>query len=167
MADGVDLGSRLDDLSARVRELEAVRALTELRHAFHHCLNRRDWAGLGALFTVDALLDYGELGEARGSAAIREYYTELLPKLVEMRGASKLELKNFNHVHQVEVDGDRATGVCYFEEHIRFDEEELAHQSVGRFSDRYVRQDGRWLFERVELEHYWVVPHNKGWHWPW
>ncbi|MFE9750516.1 nuclear transport factor 2 family protein [Saccharothrix saharensis] len=167
MVDGVDVGDRIEDLSARVRELEAVRELTALRNAFHHCLNERDWDGLGALFTVDAHLDYGSFGDARGRAAIQEYYSALLPKMVELQKASEVVLKNFNQAHQVSVDGDRATGVCFFEEHVRFDRQDVVHQSLGRFSDRYVRQDGRWLFERVELEHYWVVPDNREWRWPW
>lgn len=167
MADGVDLGSRIDELSARVRELEAIRELTKLRNAFHHCLNDRDWAGLGALFTTDARLDYGSFGDARGRSAIQEYYSALLPKMVELQGASEVVLKNFNQVHQVAVDGDRATGACFFEEHVRFDKADVVHQSVGRFSDSYLFEDGRWLFDRVKLEHYWVVPENKEWRWPW
>lgn len=167
MADGVDLGSRIDELAARVRELEAIRELTKLRNSFHHCLNGRNWTGLGTLFTTDAHLDYGSFGDARGRAAIQEYYSALLPKMVELQGASEVMLKNFNQVHQVTVDGDRATGACFFEEHVRFDKEDVVHQSVGRFSDSYVLEDGRWLFGRIQLEHYWVVPENKEWRWPW
>ncbi|MFG2910119.1 nuclear transport factor 2 family protein [Kitasatospora sp. NPDC048286] len=168
MADEVDLAARIDELSARVRELEAVRELTKLRNAFHHCLNSQDWQGLGALFTKDAHLGYGSFGDARGRAAIQEYYSALLPKMVELQGASEVALRNFNQVHQVEVEGDdRASGACFFVEHVRFDRADLVHQSVGRFSDTYVFEDGRWLFERVELEHYWVVPQNKEWRWPW
>ncbi|QNP75228.1 nuclear transport factor 2 family protein [Streptomyces roseirectus] len=167
MADGADLAARIDALSARVRELEAIRELTRLRNSFHHCLNDRDWAGLGALFAQDAHLDYGSFGGARGRVAIQEYYSALLPKMVELQRASEVLLKNFNQVHQVVVDGDRATGACFFEEYVRFDKEDVVHQSVGRFADSYVFTDGRWLFERVELEHYWVVPENKEWRWPW
>ncbi|MFM9441697.1 nuclear transport factor 2 family protein [Streptomyces acidiscabies] len=167
MTYGADLAAQVDALSARVRELESAGELTRLRNAFHHCLNSRDWDGLGALFAQDAHLDYGDFGDARGRAAIQEYYSALLPKMVELQGASEVLLKNFNQVHQVEVDGDRATGVCFFEEYVRFDKENVVHQSVGRFTDSYVFVDGRWLFDRVELEHYWVVPENKEWRWPW
>ncbi|MFE4171459.1 nuclear transport factor 2 family protein [Streptomyces sp. NPDC056909] len=167
MADGVGLEARMDELSARVRELEAIRELTKLRNAFHHCLNSLNWTGLGALFTTDAHLDYGSLGDVRGRTAIQEYYSTLLPKMVEFQGASEVVLMNFNEVHQVAVDGDRATGACFFEEHVRFDKEDLVYQSVGRFSDSYVLADGRWLFDRVELDHYWLVPENKKFRWPW
>ncbi|MCX4965723.1 nuclear transport factor 2 family protein [Streptomyces sp. NBC_00654] len=167
MADGVGPEARMDELSARVRELEAVRELTQLRSAFHHCLNGRDWPGLGAVFTTDAHLDYGSFGDARGRSAIQEYYSTLLPKMVELQGASEVVLMNFGQAHQVSVDGDRATGVCFFEEHVRFDKEDVVHQSIGRFSDSYVREDGRWLIDGVRLQHYWVVPENKEWRWPW
>jgi hypothetical protein len=167
MIDNADLVARVTELSARVRELEAVRELMHLRNAFHHHLNNQDWDGLGALFTTDALLDYGSFGQARGRVAIQEYYSALLPKMIELQRADEVMLKNFNQMHQVTVDGDRASGTCFFEEHVRFDKQDVVHQSVGRFSDSYALTDGRWLVDKVELEHYWVVPENKEWRWPW
>ncbi|WP_185845610.1 nuclear transport factor 2 family protein [Kibdelosporangium aridum] len=167
MVDNADLVAQVAALSTKVRELEAVRELTRLRYAFHHHLNNQDWDCLGALFATDALLDYGSFGHARGRAAIQDYYSSLLPKMVELQGATNVVLKNFSHMPDVTVNGDRAHGVSFFEEYVRFDRQDVVHQSVGRFTDSYALIDGQWLFERVELDHYWVVPENKEWRWPW
>ncbi|QLE70930.1 nuclear transport factor 2 family protein [Streptomyces rectiverticillatus] len=164
-----DLAETVKHLTERVRELEAVRELTRLRSEFHRCLNNAEWDGLGALFTDDAHLDYGDFGQAHGSAGIRDFYSALPAKILEFkRGATRISFKNFIHGHQVEVRSeDTATGVSFFEEKIRFDRESEIHNSIGQFTDAYVHRDGRWYFAKVELDHYWVVPDNEGWRWPW
>ncbi|WP_158578574.1 nuclear transport factor 2 family protein [Spongiactinospora rosea] len=168
MSDDVDTAGTLKQLTKRVAELEAVRDLTSLRAEFHRTLNNQEWDALAALFTDEAHLDYGEYGQAHGSTEVRDYYSRLLEQIRDMRNASAISLKNFVHGHQVRVlDGETATGVCFFEEQIRFNKDSMAFSSIGQFSDEYVRRGDRWYFARVVLDHYWVVPDNDGWHWPW
>jgi hypothetical protein len=160
--------STVEQLAERVRRLEATQEITVLRTEFHRSVNNREWSALGQLFTDDAHLDYGEYGQAHGSAGIQEYYIELLPKLAEFKHASEISLKNFMNGHQVRLqDETRASGVCFFEEKIRFDKENQAYSSVGQFTDKYVHQEGRWLFSTIKLKHFWVIPDNDGWQWPW
>lgn len=64
------------------------------------------------------------------------------------------------HGHDVQVSGDGATGVSFFEERVVFDDESA--MVAGKFSDTYVREEGRWLFSRIELNLYWVLPHHEG-----
>jgi hypothetical protein len=64
------------------------------------------------------------------------------------------------HGHDVEVSGDLATGVSFFEERVVFDDESA--MVAGKFTDTYVREDGRWLFSRIGLTLYWVLPHHEG-----
>ncbi|MFI0419766.1 nuclear transport factor 2 family protein [Spongiactinospora sp. 9N601] len=168
MLDDVDTAGTLKQLTKRVAELEAVRDLTSLRAEFHRCLNNKEWDALAALFTDEAHLDYGEYGQAHGSKEVRDYYGRLLEQIRDMRNATAIALKNFVHGHQVRVlDGETATGVCFFEEQIRFNKDSMAFSSIGQFSDEYVRRGDRWYFAKVVLDHYWVVPDNDGWHWPW
>ncbi|MGW5383211.1 nuclear transport factor 2 family protein [Nocardia sp. NPDC003963] len=158
------------ELTERLRHIEHIQQITALRTSFHHCLNDQDWPGLAGSFTEDGILDYGEFGRAVGRQPIIDYYSILLDKIVEfMPGASRAVLKNLHSAHRIRLDenSDTATGSCYFQEMIRFDDASFIHLSVGRFSDRYTLRDGIWLFESVALEHYWVVPNNEGWTWPW
>ncbi|MFI7118823.1 nuclear transport factor 2 family protein [Amycolatopsis sp. NPDC049868] len=158
----------LAQLAKRVEDLEAVHDLTSLRAEFHRCLNNREWDALADLFTGDAHLDYGEYGQAHGTDEVRDYYSRLLEKIRVMRDATAISLKNFVHGHQVRVHGDgTASGVCFYEEQIRFNKDSHVFSSVGQFTDEYVRKAGRWYFRKVRLDHYWVVPENEGWYWPW
>ncbi|SEG81235.1 SnoaL-like domain-containing protein [Thermomonospora echinospora] len=168
MPEELDTASTLKQLEKRVEELEAVRDITRLRAEFHRSLNNREWDTLAGLFTDDAHLDYGEYGQAHGSREVRDYYGQLLEQIRDMRNATAILLKNFIHGHQVHLQGENtATGVCFFEEQIRFNQDSHAFSSIGQFSDKYVRIGDRWYFAKVELDHYWVVPDNDGWRWPW
>nr|WP_246300255.1 nuclear transport factor 2 family protein [Actinopolyspora biskrensis] len=149
--------------------MEITQELTNLRKEFHRCLNNAEWDNLSNLFTDEAHLDYGQYGQAHGAKEIRHYYSALAQKIAEFRrGATEIALKNFIHGHQSTILSDEsATGVCFFEEMIRFNKETEIYQSIGQFTDKYVYQDDRWLFAKVQLDHYWVVPDNEGWRWPW
>lgn len=159
----------LTDLVERLRRVEHRQEITTLRTSFHHHLNDQNWASLSGLFTERGVLDYGEYGRSEGRQAIFDYYSILLDKIVEfMPNATRAVLKNLHSAHRIELESTTAaSGTCYFQEMIRFNDDSFIHLSVGRFSDRYVLRDGVWLFESVELEHYWVVPNNEGWTWPW
>uniref|UniRef100_A0AAU3H112 Nuclear transport factor 2 family protein n=1 Tax=Streptomyces sp. NBC_01401 TaxID=2903854 RepID=A0AAU3H112_9ACTN len=169
MSNTTDLARTVAQLTERVEELESIRALERLRTEFHRCLNNAEWKALGALFADDAVLDYGEFGQAHGSTGVTDFYSALPEKILEFqRGASEINFKNFIQGHQVEVTGkDSARGVSFFEEKIRFDRASEIHHSTGQFTDTYVRRGGRWYFALVELDHYWVVPNNDDWRWPW
>ncbi|PCG87292.1 hypothetical protein CIB93_03810 [Streptomyces sp. WZ.A104] len=169
MGNESDLVRTVAQLSERVRELESIHELQRLRAEFHRCLNNAEWDALGGLFADDAHLDYGDFGQAHGGAGVRDFYSALPKKILEFqRGASEISFKNFIQGHQVEILGpDEAKGVSFFAEKIRFDRASEIHQSIGQFTDTYVRQGGRWYFAGVELDHYWVVPDNQDWRWPW
>jgi hypothetical protein len=161
MAEEADLAAQVKALAARVDELEQARALHELRNRLPRLINDGAWGSVGELFTEDAHLDYGEVGRADGRAAIAEYFAGLPARIdADNPVASGVLAKQFVHGHDVEVRGDRASGVCFFEEKVVFDRE--AYLVAGKFADSYALVDGRWLFDRITLTPYWVIPHDRG-----
>ncbi|MFC9876110.1 nuclear transport factor 2 family protein [Nocardia salmonicida] len=169
MTTGTEQRDSITELAERLRRIEHTQEIATLRTSFHHHLNDQNWENLAGLFTEHGVLDYGEYGRSEGRKAIIDYYSILLAKIVDfMPNATRAVLKNLHSSHRIELESaTAASGACYFQEMIRFNDDSFVHLSVGRFSDRYVRRDGVWLFESVELEHYWVVPNNEGWTWPW
>ncbi|MGW4125049.1 nuclear transport factor 2 family protein [Nocardia sp. NPDC004711] len=161
MSDDLELGEQIKRLSERLETLENVRALNTLRHSLPRYINDGRWDRVGELFSETACLDYGELGRAEGREAIQQYFIGL-PQLIEdSSAASQVLVKQFVHAHDVEILGDRATGVAFFEEKVVFDTESSA--VAGKFIDSYVREGDRWLFSRIELDPYWVIPYSRGW----
>lgn len=161
MSEVLELVEQVKQLTERVHTLETVRELSVLRHNLPRYINEGRWDQVGELFSADAYLDYRHLGQAQGRDAIAAYFAGL-PQLIEDNSpAGQVLVKQFLHGHDVEISGERATGVSFFEEKVVFDTE--SSLVAGKFTDEYVRADGRWLFARIELDLYWVIPYTRGW----
>lgn len=161
MSEVLELVAQVEKLTERIETLETVRELNTLRHNLPRYINEGRWDRVGELFSETALLDYGHLGRAEGRPAIQQYFAGL-PQLIEDSSpAGQVLVKQFLHGHEVEILGERAEGVSFFEEKVVFDTE--SSLVAGKFTDSYVRQDGRWLFSRIELDLYWVIPYTRGW----
>ena len=81
--------------------------IADLQYRYALALDTRDWALLERCFTVDAIVDYGELGGViTGAAKIAQFCRSALDGL----DASQHLIGNT----MVTIDGDRATGLCYF-----------------------------------------------------
>ncbi|MFJ3705792.1 MULTISPECIES: nuclear transport factor 2 family protein [Streptomyces] len=155
-----DLTAQLKELAERVDLLESVRELNALRNRLPRLINDNEWERVGELFSTDAYLDYGDLGRADGRTAISEYFAGLPARIEKDAMTSGVLVKQFVHGHEVEISGSRATGVCDFEERVVFKEQSF--MVAGKFLDEYIRVDRRWLFARIELNPFWVIPHGKG-----
>lgn len=158
---GQDLAVQVEHLTARVEQLESVRDITTLRQALPRRINDNRWDEVGELFSEGAYLDYGHLGQAEGRDAIQRYFSGLTAMIEENSAAAQVMVKQFVHAHDVEVFGDKATGVSYFEEKVVFDSE--SSFVAGKFTDTYLRENGRWRFSLIKLDLFWVLPHAHGW----
>ncbi len=128
------------DVEKTLRELidrEAIRDL--VRRYAHHV-----WQGqpreCAALFSEDAEMDTGDRPPIRGRAALQAAYEEIFV------GAA---LRPFVHNHVIELDGDRATGVCYLDLHGSIGGRSVT--GTGHYEDEYVREGARWLFRSRKL----------------
>jgi hypothetical protein len=67
----------------------------------------------------------------------------------------------FVHNHVIELDGDRASGVCYLD--LRAITEGRSVMGSGFYRDRYARVEGDWKFESRELTMCYLVPPGDEW----
>lgn len=128
------------DVEKALREMidrEAIRDL--VRRYAHHV-----WQGqpreCAALFSEDAEMDTGDRPPIRGRAALQATYEEMLV------GAA---LRPFVHNHVIELDGDRATGICYLDLRGTIGGRSVA--GTGHYEDEYVRAGGLWRFRSRKL----------------
>ena len=149
-----------ETLEARIDRLEAVEAIKKLKHQYcAYCDDGYDPEGIASLFVEDAVWDAGEaFGRYEGRAAIKEFF----------RGVSKQIVFAAHLVvnERIEVDGDRARGDwCLIMPGTMIDDDgkRVAHWLSGVYDDRYVRIDGRWLFESLKVTIHFVKPHLEGW----
>ena len=143
------------DLQQRVQRLEDIEAIKVLKSRYAaFCDDGYDPDGLAPLFTEDAVWDGGALGRFEGRDAIRKFFS----------GASRAVPFAIHHVTNpaIEVEGNRGTGFWYLWQPCVFAEGNQALWMAGPYRDRYRREDGRWLFERVEIKLRMLSPYEAG-----
>jgi uncharacterized protein (TIGR02246 family) len=115
-------------------------AIRELIDAYADAVNMNDAALWGALWAEDAvwsLPDYPEIGEIHGRDAIVTAWVAAMahyPGVIFIAAAGAIE-----------VDGDAATSRSWTSE--VYDQAGVAKRDRGRYDDRLIKQQGRWLFQ--------------------
>lgn len=145
---------RIAALERRLGLLEDKDAIRALRDNYHSCINDGRYDQIAKLFTDDAMVELGYLARYEGRAAVDTGF----------RGMGERErffIKQYIHSHQIEVDGDRGTGISYLE--ARYGRFGVSYLVSGRYDDRYQRVDGVWRFSEMIATLYYTVPAGVGW----
>ncbi|MFN2590950.1 MAG: nuclear transport factor 2 family protein [Actinomycetota bacterium] len=115
--------------------------IDDLLSAYAAAIDEKDWDGLQALFTDDAMLDYTESKGPRGS------FAEVLPFLQRGLGLFSVT-KHFIVNRRITVDGDQAFSSAYLYNPMgRGTHGELQLMLVGgRYESRFRRTPEGWRF---------------------
>jgi ketosteroid isomerase-like protein len=143
------------DLERRVESLESERAIRDRKREYCYRIDDRDWAGLVDLFTPDASLDYGGMGEFEGHDGVREFGEEYVAEYLE---ATAHALQN----GRIEVDGNTATGRWYVIAFVTMADGTCGIR-LGEYRDRYRRDDGEWRIESLQLRFRYSADYDDGW----
>lgn len=141
-------------LEQRIRRLEDIEAIRRLRNRYHASINESCFGDCRALFTEDAVVELGYLARYEGIEAIDRGFRE-------MGQRDRFFIKQFVHGHDVEVDGNTATGRSYLE--ARYARYGVSYLVAGRYDDAYVFVDGTWKFRSMIAEIFYTVPNGVGW----
>jgi hypothetical protein len=129
-------------------ELTDRQALADLTIAYSYALDDRRFDDLDDVFLPDATAELGWLLDGR--AAIKARIRDALEPL----DASQ----HLVATHQVQLDGDRATGRCYLQaQHVKRGVDGGSLFVVGgRYDDRYVRTADGWRIAHRTLVVLWT-----------
>jgi len=130
-----------------IQKLSYREELRELRARYWRFVDTKQWRAFGDLFTPDAVFEEHALGITwTGRAKITKSVSEAMEDVISV-----------HHGHQSEiaiVDDDHANGIWAMEDYLIYPPSEKQRSTLrgsGHYVDRYVRVDGNWLFERVDL----------------
>ncbi|MGB8414002.1 MAG: nuclear transport factor 2 family protein [Candidatus Binatus sp.] len=113
-------------------------------------------------FTEDASCDFHGAGGgmasmvSRGRAELRNFFSVMVPAVLR-------DMAHTVHNHRVSIDGDRASGDCYFELTAVDRTSGEAVVGAGRYLDRYRRDAGAWRFEMRNAAIFFIAPLREGW----
>lgn len=141
-----------EELEGKMRALLDLEAIRNLARRYAHCVWQKDLAGAAALFTEDGEMDTGDRPALKGRRAIQESYEQLMGEAV---------FHPFVHNHLIELDGDRASGICYLDLRASIGGESMIGSGV--YHDRYARENGEWKFRSRKLTMCYLVPIREGW----
>ncbi|HLX37466.1 MAG TPA: nuclear transport factor 2 family protein [Candidatus Binataceae bacterium] len=158
-----NLEDKVRELEAKVVELYDREALRDLRFRYHECINEAQTAGIPALFSEDGELEFGHLGRAKGREQIQKFFGGIgrarTSDASNLRGLYRV--RQFIHNHVVKINGDRAEGYAYLEAKPVYNGE--SYVVAARYNDEYVKRDGQWLFSKMSLTPFFMVPLKEGW----
>lgn len=141
------------NLEARVKRLEDLHEIGQLRARYCQYLDDGRWDDLVDLFTENGC--FIGLSTATGHQQLRTFFPGL------QDGPLKAWW-HFSSNETIDLDGDEATGETWLDQPCVVDDE--AHMAAGRYSDRMRRcPDGRWRFEARKVTFFFWSPVDSGW----
>jgi hypothetical protein len=153
-----------ENLAARLRALEDREAILELRATYCFLVDDGHFDELvDHWFTDDACCDFrstveGGLGPilANGREEVRAFFAKVVP-------ATLREMRHTVHNDRIALDGDRASGDCYFELTAIDVASGEPVMGAGRYIDEYRRVEGAWRFVERKAEIDFIAPLDRGW----
>jgi hypothetical protein len=140
-------------IEERLRRLEDLHELQQLRARYCQYLDDGRWEELVELFTEDG--EFAGLSSARGRPELLEFFPGL-------QQGSLTSWWHFSTSETLDLDGDVATGETWLLQPCVVDGK--AQIAAGRYTDRMVRDtDGRWRFELRRVSFFWWADLTEGW----
>jgi hypothetical protein len=134
-------GSSVEQRLSRLEDREEIRRLVQ---EYRRQLDARDLEAYGLLFAGDGEWR-GGTGYGKTPAGITAMLTERLPGNTGGSGQASWHLLT---EPEIELHGDRATGSVTWALVGRDDADAPVMRLLGHYEDSYVREDGRWRFQR-------------------
>jgi len=132
-------------IEARIAELEAREQIRELIYAYGSALDSRNFVAFSELFAEQSGTWVGGFGSATGRAQIFELMDSSIGH------AEQPIVPTSHHVFtnlQITVDGNQAEATTKWIFVVPSASGSPQWLYLGHYDDRFVREDGRWLFLR-------------------
>ena len=139
-------------LEDRIRRLEDIEEIRRLRNMYHYFVNEQQPERFREIYTADAVLEFDRHMKMVGLDAIVEAMTNVPERTL---------IKQFIHSHQVDVDGDEASGFAYLD--ARYGQDGHSLIVAARYDETYRRTPEGWRISRTSIDVDFSVPVQQGW----
>ena len=142
-----------------VEDLLEIETIRRARVRYSYYLDTGDLDGLVALFTDDAVCEFGPFGVWTGKAMIAENYTQVVAGAVREKGPFQTLHVNTNHWVEL-IEADTAVGRLYLVDLLvggAPDKNPMVW--LGAYDEAYRKVDGAWKISRSSLQFMWPERH--------
>lgn len=139
--------TKIEELEARLRRLEDIEAIRQLKSHYWTCVDRRQLAEVRACFTDDAIIEMEGVPKVKGpkefvafmnragaAPGMYNLHSGQNPRIT-ITGEDEAEGLWDQYFRSVMAPASSSWGFA----------ERLAIELTGEYRDRYVRRDGKWL----------------------
>lgn len=151
------------DLAQRIQILEDREQIRELGATYCFLVDGGHYEKLvHDYFTRDAECDFRiRLGNpdpmiSKGRQQVLGFFREIVASTLK-------DMSHTVHNHRIAIEGDQASGDCYFELTARDANTSMPMIGAGRYQDLYQRVEDRWRFSQRNADILYIVPLNEGW----
>lgn len=152
-----------ESLVQRVQRIEDRQAICELQATYCFLVDDGRFDELvEQCFTADARCDFRDVGGkisplvSNGRAEVSAFFSQVVAALLH-------DMCHTVHNQRIVIDGDAASGECYFELTATHPGTGDAVVGAGRYIDRYRRVDGAWRFAERNARIFHMAPLAEGW----
>ncbi len=151
-----DLSTMVEELRDRVRRLEDIEALRNLKAEYAAaCDDNYDADRLAALFVEDATWESQGMGKYEGREAIREFFRGISGHFVFAL--------HYGLNPQIEVNGDTARARWYLFMPCTVGDTGKAMWRAGLDEEEYVRVQGKWMYKSKKSAPFFHTTFEEGW----
>jgi uncharacterized protein (TIGR02246 family) len=134
-------------MTTELARLEVIHAIETLMAAYcEACDDNHNGQRVAQLFSEDGVWEYLGRPAACGHRAIKAHIDQIRDSGTIGTSAHLL------HNAQIEVDGDTASGQWRFTMLCNNPEKTQFHQIIGRYKNRFTRENGRWRIRHLLAE---------------
>ena len=148
----------LEKLEARIKALEDIEEIEKLMASYAYWVDAFQMDDVVGLFADNAKAEYGMLGSYEGKDGIATFFKDVVPKTQSWSAHQLL-----NPI--VTVEGEKAKGTWYLfcPATVFSPEGDQAVWIQGKYSNEFVKIDGKWKFSRLRFVFNFATPYNEGW----
>ncbi|MDD5095810.1 MAG: nuclear transport factor 2 family protein [Dehalococcoidia bacterium] len=145
-------------LQQRIERLEDIEAIKDLKRRYIFSIDMGRYDDAIDTFTEDAIIDYGVFGLYKGREALRRY---LVSDVTRQRSRPSI-----HHLHSplIEFTNDTlARGIWELQAMAQPTTVDKAYWMAGYFTDEYVKENGQWKQNKLEITWQIITEYEKGW----
>lgn len=158
----------LEEVEAQITLLEDIQAITDLQRKYGYYFETHNWEKIIDLFSEKT--DYIEIvdhGVFYGKEGVRKVYWDVIACGGKNKFPPWVEfvITQIGGVVDVNPDGKTAkarfqTWLCESKQYGAYPRQEWLH---GYYDNRYVKENGKWLFSRLDWNNTFCSPFEDGW----
>lgn len=144
------------NIEQKIQEMEDRLAIRELVDNYAYCADSRNAQGQMSLFTEDTNFEVYYDPKSGTPSQVMSSRADLFPVFDNLNSYNAT--MHFNGQSTIRLNGENATGTTYcMAHHLTFenDKQKLMVAAI-RYEDKFVKQDGKWLFAERKLLVDWI-----------